>query len=192
MAKSWMQDHHEKVQGGELSWQGGTLMEKAETELERAVSAIALQLMKDVKVNLGRKAGPTKTARDRPSSKPGEVPHLRTGILQGSIVSHTYKDGHDFVGQVGNRKGAASPYARALEEGATISHPGGTPYWVDDRGAHFISIQKAHELLAKGVEVKLTKPHTIRIEPRPYLRPALDALSAPIKREIKAAGKRMK
>jgi hypothetical protein len=192
MAKSWLQDHHDKVQGGELFWYGGKVMAKAETELERAVELLGKQLAKNVQVDLGRKAGPTKSAPDRPSSKPGEVPHLRTGILQGSITDNPYRDGHDFVTQVGNKKGPASPYARILELGGPINHPGGTPYWVDDHGAHFISRQKADELLAKGIEVKLTKPHSYRLQARPYLRPALDAMGPAIKKELKAAGGRMK
>ncbi len=61
------------------------------------------------------------------------------------------------------------PYARIHEYGGTINHPGGTPYFIGDDGlAKFVS-------KAKGGDLPVTKPHTITIPARPYIRPAFES-----------------
>lgn len=53
------------------------------------------------------------------------------------------------------------------EFGATIQHPGGTPYTIDENGlAHFVSKDK-------GEGLPKTKPHTITIPARSFLRATL-------------------
>ncbi|MDP3908717.1 hypothetical protein [Novosphingobium sp.] len=62
-------------------------------------------------------------------------------------------------------------YALAIELGATINHPGGTAYYIDESGkAVFMSNRSA---LSEGLP--RTKPHRIVIKPHPFLRPAGDA-----------------
>lgn len=129
---------------------------------------------------------------------PGGTPRVRTGLLRRSITVERTKPG---LRRIGPAAGLVYPggtpvgvVARAHELGATINHPGGTPYIIvsgrdgapravflskkstykagkkakQQRGAS--RIKKA---LAKGGVVKFTKPHTIRIPKRPFLRPAL-------------------
>lgn len=57
--------------------------------------------------------------------------------------------------------------AAVQEYGATINHPGGTPYKIGPDGkAIFVS-------KAVGANLPVTKPHTIVIPPRPFMRPTV-------------------
>lgn len=57
--------------------------------------------------------------------------------------------------------------AAVHELGATINHPGGTPYMIGPGGkAVFVS-------KAAGAGLPVTKPHTIVIPPRPFMRPTI-------------------
>lgn len=62
-------------------------------------------------------------------------------------------------------------YIAAVQEfGATISHPGGTPYKIGADGkAVFVS-------KANGAGLPVTKSHTIVIPPRPFMRPTVDRM----------------
>lgn len=66
-------------------------------------------------------------------------------------------------------------YGLLHEYGGTIPHPGGTPYIVVEGGkAVFVSIGKAQEIEAKtGRKLPVTKPHSITMKARPFLRPGL-------------------
>lgn len=66
-------------------------------------------------------------------------------------------------------------YGLLHEYGGTIPHPGGTPYIVVEGGkAVFVSIGKAQEIEAKtGRKLPVTKPHSITMPARPFLRPGL-------------------
>jgi hypothetical protein len=74
----------------------------------------------------------------------------------------------------GNRQGDLR-YGVLHEYGGTIPHPGGTPYIVVEGGkAVFVSIGKAQEIEAKtGRKLPVTKPHSITMKARPFLRPGL-------------------
>lgn len=86
-------------------------------------------------------------------------------------------------------------YGLLHEYGGTIPHPGGTPYIVVEGGkAVFVSIAKAQEIEAKtGRKLPVTKPHSITMKARPFLRPGLaqfekDANGLPaILRELETA-----
>jgi phage gpG-like protein len=81
----------------------------------------------------------------------------------------------DFKIRVGSNK----KYAGIHQFGGTIKHPGGTPFLPfkpTKRKAGFmpnqmifISKKKAEELKAKGIPVRYTKPHDIKMPARPYL-----------------------
>eukprot|EP00919_Chromeraceae_sp_WS-2016_P003064 GHVR01007453.1.p3 GENE.GHVR01007453.1~~GHVR01007453.1.p3 ORF type:complete len:143 (+),score=27.76 GHVR01007453.1:367-795(+) len=107
MAKSWMQDHVEKVQNGEIHWQGGSFFAKAETEVEKTISRSTILLQKQVRSDLIQHvyppSGPT----------PGGPPAKRTGQLRDSIDMETFVRGKDFVGRVGTNL----KYGRHLELG---------------------------------------------------------------------------
>lgn len=65
----------------------------------------------------------------------------------------------------------AVPYARIQELGGTINHPGGSPYVIGADGkARFV--KKGSKAAAKAAGI--TKPHTITIKPRPYIKPAIE------------------
>lgn len=65
---------------------------------------------------------------------------------------------------------ANSPYAAIHQYGGIVHNPGGTAYIVTDNGlAVFISNRKAAELESKGITIKRTRPHLIRIPARPWL-----------------------
>lgn len=66
-------------------------------------------------------------------------------------------------------------YGMVHEYGGTIPHPGGTPYIIVGPGrAAFISKAKAQEYEAQtGIKPKVTKPHSITMPARPFLRPGL-------------------
>lgn len=66
-------------------------------------------------------------------------------------------------------------YGLLHEYGGTIPHPGGTPYiFVGPGRVAFISKAKAQEYEAQtGIKPKETKPHSITMPARPFLRPGL-------------------
>lgn len=66
--------------------------------------------------------------------------------------------------------GTSVAYIAAIQEfGVTISHPGGTPYFVtSDGSAHFVKKGTAFSF-----GLPQTKPHEIVIPPRPMLRPTV-------------------
>lgn len=91
------------------------------------------------------------------------------------ILAKHLKDLDGKVGRAGWIKGsvyengmAVAHVAMAQEYGATISHPGGTPYKIGPDGkAVFVT-------KANGAGLPVTKPHTIVIPARPMLRPTVD------------------
>lgn len=60
------------------------------------------------------------------------------------------------------------PYAAIHEYGGTANHPGGTPFWVDEKGAHFMKKDGSYP---EGT--RFTAPHQITMPSRSYIRPAL-------------------
>lgn len=59
--------------------------------------------------------------------------------------------------------------AAVHEMGATINHPGGTPFFTtSDGSAHFV-----HKNTAFSFGLPETKPHQIIIPPRPFMRPTM-------------------
>jgi hypothetical protein len=176
----------QKVDGGRVNWKTNEFQKKVKKAVEEAIKRSAIMLQKEVRRELGRQT--------YPPSGPAFIgpPAKRTGILQGSIDRETFPRGDSFVGRVGNRKGPASPYARIQELGGTIAHPGGTPYVTLEDGATFVTKARAAELSARGFRVRYTRPHTITLPPRPYLRPALDRMRPDIVRNLKRAGGRLR
>lgn len=70
------------------------------------------------------------------------------------------------------------PYAAIHEFGGTIKHPGGTPYFINEDGrAVFVS-------RANGKDLRRTKPHTITIKARPYLKPGYEAWAAKLPQRL--------
>lgn len=89
----------------------------------------------------------------------------RSGALAGTIqVSRTRRIGEDLV--FGLTAGSARVRYQGHEFGMTINHPGSVA-----RPGHLLSwIDKA---TGERRFAKRTRPHLIRIPPRPYMRPAV-------------------
>jgi len=63
-----------------------------------------------------------------------------------------------------------SRYAQTHQEGATIKHPGGTPYvYLEGGKIAFVSKKKADQRAQAGKKTARTKPHNIVVPPRPFL-----------------------
>lgn len=152
----------------------------ANKEIEKAVAEGAIRVQREAQRLVGRFKGP-------PPSKPGTPPHIRTGTLRRSIDQETYRipkgpNAFVFVGRIGSNLN----YARIHELGGTINHPGGSPYIVIGGKAKWIK-----KATARGRDgVQYSKPHTIKMPPRPYLRPALASQIKKIRASIQAAALR--
>lgn len=106
--------------------------------------------------------------------RPGEKGNIsKSEFKQGK---YTLEFGFDPTTKVtqGPRQGDLR-YGLLHEYGGTIPHPGGTPYIVVEGGkAVFVSIAKAQEIEANtGRKLPVTKPHSITMPARPFLRPGL-------------------
>lgn len=85
------------------------------------------------------------------------------GDLDGVVGKAGWFQGNNY------EDGTPVAYVAAIQEfGAVINHPGGTPYKIDPDGkAMFVS-------KANGSGLPVTKPHTIVIPPRPFMRPTIE------------------
>lgn len=61
-----------------------------------------------------------------------------------------------------------APYAGIHEFGGVINHPGGTAYIFIGGRMVFVKKERA---TSSAVHLPLTRPHTIKIPARPYIRP---------------------
>lgn len=143
----------------------------------RAVFAAAQDLAVDASLSITK--GAVSGAKHVPS-KPGEPPNSDSHVLARSIEATP-------TGPLKAETSANAPYAAIQEFGGTIEHPGGTPYFVGRDGKiRFVSKQGPGAF--HGLPV--TKPHSITLEERPYMRPAAQR-SRPhaVKRVVDAVNK---
>ncbi|MDF0543336.1 HK97 gp10 family phage protein [Sphingobium sp. H39-3-25] len=118
-------------------------------------------------------------------SKAGTAPNNDTGFLANSIETVQKSP---LVVEVS----ANAPYAAIHEYGGTINHPGGTAYFIGDDGMA-VFVPDSNIL---STYLPRTKPHTIVMPERPYMRPALEKnrveiakmITAAVNRAEKAAG----
>lgn len=150
----------------------------AENEIERVIAVAAVKIQKDAKrsLNLGASRG------GKNPSAPGTPPHKNTGTLARSIGQETVERRRQFTGRVGSNL----EYAMIHEVGGTINHPGGTAYLMVDGEPRFISNDHP-----KAGTAARTRPHTISMPPRPYLRPALDRVVSRMPKALRKAGQAM-
>lgn len=106
----------------------------------------------------------------RPSAA-GTPPNNDTGHLKGLIEGKLI---HPALAEVTSE----AEYAAIHEFGGTIQHPGGTPYFMRDGKPVFVS-NSGHGAF-HGLPV--TKPHTIEMPARPYMRPARDECAPKIRK----------
>lgn len=166
-----------------LEWNGDEAIKAIDTAAKQGLDEAAMLLQDDIKGRLSR-VGKFKsfdqqaTQADRDFvagnglvDSPGGSPRLRSGRLRRAIT--TVKSG-DFERTVGVHGNLA--YAAIHEFGGTINHPGGQPYIVvtGDNGEPTVRFIKKGTKPKRG-QVKLTKPHTITMPSRPFMRPAFQA-----------------
>lgn len=98
-------------------------------------------------------------------SNPGAFETLRTRLkeLDGKVAKAGWFETSKY------EDGTPVAYIAAIQEfGVHINHPGGTPYKIGPDGrAVFVS-------KSAGAGLPVTKPHTIVIPPRPFMRPTVD------------------
>jgi phage gpG-like protein len=98
----------------------------------------------------------------------GNPLHRRSGALSASVHPVTSQGGDTVSGGAGG--GAGIPYAKIHEFGGTIAHPGGTAYFIGQDGmATFVS-----NASALADRLPRTKPHSIPIPERSYMRSAFE------------------
>ncbi|WP_052117922.1 HK97 gp10 family phage protein [Novosphingobium pentaromativorans] len=134
------------------------LTPEIEAALRPVVYAIADEVKTDAQISLS--TGAVSGAGHVPSA-PGTPPNSDTGHLADSIEVEE-------MGPLRARVVAKAEYAAIQELGGTINHPGGTPYFMKDGKPVFVSNSGygAFHHLPK------TKPHTITLPERPFMRPA--------------------
>ena len=99
-----------------IKWHGDAFLRSAENEVEKAIAIGTIKVQREAQRLVNQVAGPTKDFPDRPVSKPGEPPHIRTGTLKVGIDEETFRRGSEFVGRVGPT-GPSAKYGSWLEEG---------------------------------------------------------------------------
>lgn len=144
-----------------------TLQEEAIERATKVVYAGADKIAAHAKKSITK--GSVSGKNHKPSS-PGSPPSNDTGVLKNSIKveKKTLLEAKVI---------ADAPYAAVHEFGGTINHPGGTPYFMRDGKAVFVSKSGAGAF--HGLPV--TKPHTIEMPARPFMRPSRDALKKEIR-----------
>lgn len=101
---------------------------------------------------------------------PGNI--ARVEVNGANIIEASLGIAEDTKVRQGKRTGDLR-YWRIHEYGGTVNSPGGTPYMVIKGEARFVSNATAAKYAARGRQLKRTKPHTIRIQARPFLEPGL-------------------
>lgn len=114
----------------------------------------------------------------------GQVLKRRTGTLAASVTpGPILEDANAIVGTIGPN----TPYARILEYGGTLKHPGGTAYLVDKDGTHFVSNDTASRL---GLNLPRTRAHDIPIPAHSYMRTGLADMRQTILDDLQRAATR--
>lgn len=152
--------------------------------ITKAVFVEAQRLQVDAQLSISRGAT---SGKNHVASAPGSPPNNDTGVLAGNIEAVSTGVGKAEVS-------SNAPYAAIQEFGGTFEHPGGTPYFMRDGKPVFVSNsgQGAFHTLP------VTKPHSITLPERPYLRPAAarakerapKAIAKVVNQIVRASGKR--
>lgn len=140
--------------------------------VEKAGDVLAQGIQDGMPGSGASKTGEGKNAVYTPSA-PGSPPGIRTNRLKGAITSQ--KNGKKHQRSVGTNV----EYAKIQEFGGTFTHPGGTAYKIVGPGkAVFVKNSEATS------DMKRTKPHTVTLPPRPFMKPGLDSSKKTMTREF--------
>lgn len=147
------------------------------TELRKAVYAASdyIKVEAQISITTGAVSG-----KNHKPSAPGSPPSNDTGVLANNIENR-------MTGPLTAEVSSNAPYAAIQEFGGTINHPGGTPYFMRDGKPVFVGkggIGASHNL-------PVTKPHTITLDERPYMRPAAQKTRKQAEKLVAAAVKRV-
>lgn len=205
-----------------VEWNDEQIVKRVEKACERGVTKGAFILQEAIRDRLGRvgmfksfdkQADDNDRAFVRDNGfvdPPGGSPRLRSGRLQRAITTAKINRYRREVGLQGGLE-----YGPIHEFGGPINHPGGTPYIVVSdkatgqpkpvflrKSSSFNPGRKSRQqrggaglaaMVAKGVTIKFTKPHTINMPARPFIRPSAtekaQAVKDAIASEIAAAVK---
>lgn len=171
-----------------VEWNGDEYAKRLEKGVAAGVEDAAFLLQNAIKARLNRLGKfksfdkqATQADRDFIAGSgwvdpPGGSPRRRTGRLGLAIKIEPTAPNVRTVGVFGDLA-----YAAIHEFGGQINHPGGTPYIVvksagGQMQARFVKKSRVAALVKKGLVVKLTKPHTINMPARPFMRPSFEAM----------------
>lgn len=114
----------------------------------------------------------------------GDPLHRRSGRLSASVHPVTAQTGTTVEGGAGG--GAGVPYAKIHEFGGTINHPGGTAYFVSSELGRAVFVSNAS---AMADRLPRTKPHSIPMPERSYMRSAFNERAPSGIEQLRAAVK---
>ncbi len=144
--------------GSGLGSRARGLVSGMKRELATAVEEIAEDVQRDAQISIT--TGSVSGKNHKPSA-PGTPPNNDLGGLSnGIIITGT-------PGALTRRVVSTAPYGAIQELGGTVNNPGGQPYFIKD--GEFIPVSKSSPAAAR---LPKTKPHTITLPERPYMRPA--------------------
>lgn len=155
--------------GVTVEWKGDQFLAKLTNAVEGVgggLDAATQHLAAIMTTNIQQSGGtyaPGTPVRDQAPSVPGTPPSSKSGRLAQSMTNAKIRT-------LAWAAGTNVEYARIQEFGGTINHPGGTAYKIVGPGkAVFLKNSNPDAATAKR-----TKPHTITLPPRPFMRPALN------------------
>lgn len=163
---------------GNLRRLKGLSTDQIAPDIGRALFATAQEIAADAQISIT--TGAVSGASHIPSPA-GTPPNNDTGGLANNIEA-------ELIGPFEAQVSSNAEYAAIQEFGGTINHPGGTPYFIGRDGkAVFVSKQ------GQGAfhHLPVTKPHTITLPERPYMRPAALRGEKILTRNIAAAVKKI-
>lgn len=114
----------------------------------------------------------------------GDPLHRRSGRLSASVHPMTSQAADTVSGGAGG--GAGVPYAKIHEFGGTIDHPGGTAYFMSSELGHAVFVSNASALADR---LPRTRPHTIPMPERSYMRSAFEERAPSGIEQLRAAVK---
>ncbi|MBO9380450.1 HK97 gp10 family phage protein [Sphingomonas histidinilytica] len=132
---------------------------EAANVLTQALFTVGQNVQTDAQISIT--TGAVSGNNHKPSA-PGTPPNNDSGTLANNIETI-------IAGPLHVQVTSNAPHAAIQEFGGTINHPGGTAYFIGDDGlAVFVP-----DSSILSTYLPRTKPHTITLPERPYMRPAV-------------------
>lgn len=153
---------------------GGAMERTVGRALFAGAEAVAVEAHNSIM--RGSASGSSGGKHQHTPSAPGTPPNNMSGHLANQIEATHPEPLRAIVT-------ADAEYSAIHEFGGTIRHPGGTPYFMRDGLAVFVSKS------GQGAfhHLPVTKPHDIVMPARPFMRPARDRMKPEVKRLVDEA-----